>query len=318
MTYGDAKETALQLVNQYSNGGVVIPASDGNTLDYTLKFPKYFDACQKEIATTKGRIPAVESISLMTVPSLLAGDFYSPELFLGTDLTDMCGTGALAYTFEADNPGTHYVEEYINGVWTQKAIINVANSGAFQTYHGLITPTNTMDLVRIRHSGTTPYQVQNRALYACTFSSAATVPPWTTLFLHTLPADFWRMNKALDGNQQSVPWLNRGSDQIAFERSITGGVDVYYWKMPATIADDVDDSYEFEIPEEAAQAMPFGVAAMALRLDLSQFDNANILMSQYQQKVGNLLTQPVGGSKGAKNTLFGSRAGKSLLSTLRR
>jgi hypothetical protein len=80
--------------------------------------------------------------------------------------------------------------------------------------------------------------------------------------------------------------------------------------MPLTIESTIDDEDDFEISEDAAQALPFGVASLILRNDLNRLDEADILYAQYQQKIGNIVPKPAGVAYGVKNTLF-KRSGGS-------
>lgn len=59
MDYKWAKDFTLELINQYSIAGAVIPSSYNNQADYLLRIPKLLDDAQMYAATNQARIRAV-------------------------------------------------------------------------------------------------------------------------------------------------------------------------------------------------------------------------------------------------------------------
>ena len=51
--------------------------------------------------------------------------------------------------------------------------------------------------------------------------------------------------------------------------STKGKATFFYYKLPDTITDKTPDSYEFELPQDALEIMPYGVAADLLKSDVS-------------------------------------------------
>lgn len=57
---------------------------------------------------------------------------------------------------------------------------------------------------------------------------------------------------------------------IKFDEDYKGDVEIYYYKYPELIAEDEDDdTYEFELDQDALEIMPFGVAGDMLKSDPS-------------------------------------------------
>ena len=65
----------------------------------------------------------------------------------------------------------------------------------------------------------------------------------------------------------------RGIDFDSVEQFITfletGVADIYYYKYPTTIDDKTEDTFEFELSDDALEILPYGVAADVLKSDVS-------------------------------------------------
>lgn len=82
----------------------------------------------------------------------------------------------------------------------------------------------------------------------------------------------------------------------------TGEITVEYYAMPKTIDSQTKDTEEFEIAEDAAQCMPFFVAAQQLAVDLVV--NTNVLLNLYDRMVMNLPRGIPGESGGGMRQTF--------------
>ena len=84
---------------------------------------------------------------------------------------------------------------------------------------------------------------------------------------YPLPRDFgktfrvWKSGKLIAG----YPVI---SGELAVPSSESGKIVLEYFAMPKTITPDTPDSYEFEVSEDAANCLPFYVAAQHLLPDL--------------------------------------------------
>ena len=84
---------------------------------------------------------------------------------------------------------------------------------------------------------------------------------------YDMPADFvqlknvWRDGKIYRGYQ----WK---AGKIVIPLQETATVELEYYAIPETVNGDTEDEFEFEIPDDAAQAMCYYVAAQQLLVDL--------------------------------------------------
>ena len=63
MTYGWARDFALELINQYSIAGANVPESYNNQADYVKRIPKLVDDAQFLLATNEGRMRELVPLS---------------------------------------------------------------------------------------------------------------------------------------------------------------------------------------------------------------------------------------------------------------
>lgn len=313
MNYGQLKAATIKILNSYSNSGQLIPATDGNVKDYIFRFPELANICQFEIATTAKYIHKVKRISQNPVPNQLpnALNKFDVVQHLGTDLTDMVAQGAKSYYFEVDNVADIYIEEErTSGVWTVLKTINHATpKGQYTAYKGFTGCTNTSYNVRVRFSGSYPYNVRNRALFAYLFPTEDDIPVYERYVKYTMPSDFYLLNRVVNkGNQMTytntIDWQFEGRNVIAVNYFLVGSIDIFYYAYPATIPDNVADDYEFEIDEEACQAMPYFVASQVLLDDPMNKSVGDKLYTIYQGKLANMTNAVTQGSTSIKNSLF--------------
>ena len=303
MTYGQAKTKTIQLLDQYSISGSITSPTDGNTLDYTLKFPSLFDTAQKEIATTTKFIHAVKKISQNPVANLM-GDKFNTVPYLMTDIVDMAYVGARSYYFEVDGMATIYIEEETaTDVWTVLNTLSNAVQGFYTALSGFITPSLATNTVRLRFSGLYPYNIRNRALYLYTYPTVDNIPVFTRYISYDLPSDFGDLNKVLLDGQRIIGWEWQGKS-LAIDYYARGDIEVWYYKIPADIPSDVLDGYSFELDEEAAQCIPYYAASECFRTDPQNMSVSVQLFSIYQGKMANLINRQLDGQRSVKNTLF--------------
>ncbi|KJS84987.1 MAG: hypothetical protein JM58_09465 [Peptococcaceae bacterium BICA1-8] len=309
MNFGTAKTKALKLMAEYSVNGVVISSTDGNQLDYTLRFADFADDAQKEISKIR-RINAVKQFSRNPIPNQLGVNIGFDILqYLGTDNTTTTATGSKAYYFEVDGVATIYVEEETStGVWSVLTTIShTTPKGEFTVYKGLITASDVTNNIRVRFSGSYPYNIRNRALYAYTFPTTDDIPDYIPYVRYTMPTDFIMLKKVVHRtdprqyrNLGDFQW--EGKKTFVVNYDFTGSFDVYYYKQPTTIASDATDSVEFEIDEEAQDPIPYYMASFAIREENE--GAANTLFAIYQNKLSNLPTSVAEGSHMVENSLF--------------
>lgn len=302
MNLKTAKEKAIQLINEYSNNGSLISAAQN--ADYLNRMNNLADTAQKEIATVR-KIHAVYNISqnpILNQLGLTKG--FDIEQHLDTDHTTTVATGSKSYYFEVDRQATIYIEEQISGVWTVLQTISVPSSvREFTAYKGLITPSSSTNAVRIRFSGTYPYNIRYRALYAYTFPSASDVPDYRPYIRYTMPADFMELKKVsheTDPRQYvsltDYKWEGKKTFVVNYYHK--GGFIIEYYRLPTTITSSTDENtYEFEVDVEAQELIPYYLGAHVI-MDENQ-GIGTLLLNLYQSKLANL----GGGNTGSGNTV---------------
>lgn len=84
---------------------------------------------------------------------------------------------------------------------------------------------------------------------------------------YAMPPDFLKLIAVWHGGARTRRFRWKAGKLILPE-TVTGDVELEYFALPATIGADTADDYEFEVREEAANALPFFVASQQLITDL--------------------------------------------------
>lgn len=285
-----AKKRAIQLMDEYSLNSVLQSAA--LNADYTLRMNNLADACQKEIAQVK-KIHAVYSISQNKIKPQNSNFKLQQFLPGGTDIT-LQATGSKSYYFEVDNGSTIVIEEEVSGVWTTLQTITVLDTvNSFEVHKGLISPSSTSNNVRLRFTGTFPYNIRNVALWSYSFATDADVPNYTPYVSYTMPTDFFELEKVVqrtDMKQYNDLGIYRweGRQTFVLPYDYTGSFDIFYFRYPTTIDDNTLDTYTFEVDTEAQEAIPYYLAGHVLMSDPPQRGVGQMLLQEYQGKLANL------------------------------
>lgn len=304
MDLGTAKKKAINLINEKSSKGVLI--TDLKNADYLYRMNELADMAQKEIATIK-KIHAVYSISQNPIANQM-GDAFDLIQHLATDLTDTVAVGSRAYYFEVDKPCTVYVEEETSdGVWTVLSTITGADA-SFTAHKGLINPSLTTNNVRLRFSGSYPYNIRNRALFAYTFATTADVPDYCPYVKYTMPATFMELNKVVQQtDSQRYKYLQdyhwEGKLTFAIRYLLTGSFDVLYFKYPADITTESLDTVVFEVETDAQELIPLFIAGHILLNDNINRNAGILLLNEYQGKLANLSSNKTPSSSTVQNDM---------------
>lgn len=121
---------------------------------------------------------------------------------------------------------------------------------------------------------------------------------------YAMPADFrsvYRIWK--DGKPVTAKYRWRGGKLVIPERDAPCEITVEYAANPGTIDADADDDYEFEIAEDAAECVPYFVAAQQLLPDLVM--DYGGMLNMYQMAVGSLDTTVPGENTRIAQTFYG-------------
>lgn len=304
MSLGSCKTKAIKLINEHSVNGSL--NSIATNADYTLRMNDLADIAQKEVATIK-KINAAFTITQNAIPNVL-GQLTSFDLIqhLATDLS-YAYAAAKSYYFEVDRACTVYIEEeQTTGVWTVLETITVPTITVFTAYKGLIAAVGATNNVRLRFSGSYPYNIRNRALYLYTFPTAAEVQVYKHWVKYDLPTDFMELKKIInegDPRQYNIlsDYKTEGRNSILLNFSMRGSFRIEYYKFPITIDSTTDDAAEFEIDTAAQELIPYYLAAHML-MDESP-SRGTLLLNMYQAKLGNLYTSDNINSNLTSNTM---------------
>ena len=85
---------------------------------------------------------------------------------------------------------------------------------------------------------------------------------------YAMPADFLKLIAVWRDGKRWRGYRWKAGKLIIPEGDAAETIEIEYFALPETITDETEDSYEFEVREEAANALPFFVAAQQLITDL--------------------------------------------------
>lgn len=84
---------------------------------------------------------------------------------------------------------------------------------------------------------------------------------------YPMPGDFLKLVRVWKGDMVTKAFLWKGNS-IIIPESEKAPIEIEYFALPATIDPATPDSYEFEVGEDAAKALPYFVASQQLISDL--------------------------------------------------
>lgn len=290
-TKGDARKYFLRVIDEATKKGVDVAAS--KNADYNDKFDYFLDDSQKYIANIV-RIPEVYRLTQNPIPNLIG-------IMQGFDLVQVLPDKPKSYTltgcksayFEMDNVGTCTIK--INGVVDQT--ISNTVKGVFTAYKVLI-PANSSDTVTIEFTATYPYNIRNTGFYGYTFALATDVPTYTPYVTYDMPSDFLAFDSVIIKTDPRIyasyvahKWEN--NKKIVLNYYDKGSFDIHYYKYPATIASDADDTTELTVEDKAFELVCMQCAILATAADNPAL--SSWLRSIYIEKIQNVteIEQPM-------------------------
>lgn len=241
MNLSQIRDLALKLINSYSADGITLPLSD--TADFRLACNDFINTAYYK-AIQYDPIEAVFSITQNAIPNLLnVYSSFNLVQHLDADYI-VSATGVKSYYLEVDHPATIYFEESIGGAWTNLATLNVSNITSFTAYRGLLTPSSSLNTVRIRFSGPYPYNIRRTALYGYTFASVSDIPKFQPYISYPLPDDYIRLNKLVqnsdDRMHQTMIDYSIEKKNLLINYFYSGSFDAFYFKRPNPLVLDTD------------------------------------------------------------------------------
>ena len=121
---------------------------------------------------------------------------------------------------------------------------------------------------------------------------------------YSMPSDFRDVYRVWMNDKPATSRFRwKGGKLLVPERYAGNEILVEYVANPATIDADADDDYEFEIAGDAAECMPYFVAAQQLLPDLVM--DYGGMLQMYQMAVGMLDTSQPGENTRISQTFYG-------------
>ncbi len=302
MTLGECLEKTRKLINYYSVSGDPITAADPTFLDDASRAKSAVDTAQKELAK---RFPLLRRVTY-TQHALRPLDSRAGMHLLKGRMV-LSAEGASAFSLLCDGDLTAILERNTDGAWQEMLAVGYMGNGRLECVHGELD-TRPAEEIPMR------LVLESEGAYVAAVGLYREFPPYEEIPLldtrrfHPLPADFGGVQSV----KPSFRFVTRGSagfytleeGKIGFPWEFDGAVELIYTVYPQTIGEDSAETMTLGVPEEAAEAIPYYVAAILLTdedVNLSQ-----LFFNLYADKVSVLER---GGSLRIHNTLFGGRRG---------
>ena len=119
---------------------------------------------------------------------------------------------------------------------------------------------------------------------------------------YRMPENFASLCRVWRDGKPTGKYRWRAGSIIIPESDTAKEIVVEYFAVPETIPEDAPDDYEFEISEEAANAMPYYVAAQQLLPDLVMDYGA--MLTRYNLSVNTLIREQPGDAAGIRQSLY--------------
>ena len=134
MTYGQVRDAALQLIDQYSVAGAEIAETYNNQADYLQRIPLLINDCMMYIATTTRKIPSAAKLATLDFEEHPHMRVYDAPLdffqFRGNGLLDLTGEHPVRLPVQAWVTGRQFVvpkdypEEAVLEYWRLPTMID--------------------------------------------------------------------------------------------------------------------------------------------------------------------------------------------------
>ena len=286
-TKGDARKYFLRIIDEATKKGVDVAVS--KNADYNDKFDYFLDESQKYIAGII-TIPDVFQVTQNPIPNLIGNENGFDLLqILPDDPKTFELVGCKSCYFEMDNIGTCTIK--INGVVDQT--INNTVKGSFAAYQVLI-PANSIDAVTVEFSGLYPYNIRYTGFYGYTFPTTLDVPVYTPDVSYDMPDDFLKFDSVVIKSDPKIyasyvlhKW--ESTHKIILNYGDSGSFDIHYFKYPADIAPDAEDTTVLEIEDKGFELVALQCAILATAADNPAL--SSWVRSLYVEKVQNVIQQ---------------------------
>jgi hypothetical protein len=318
VTIGEFWKRVLAKLDELSVHGVL--RTEADNIDYRLRGNRIINEVQKDIAKVI-KIAKVKHYSQYPPTNQLGDSNYNIYQHINADISYQA-VGSLAFYFEVDSEATVYIEEETaTDTWSIITTINATSINSdFVSYRGKIIASNVLNNIRIRFSGSYPYQYKNVALYTTEFKTSDDVPSFGQYLEYVLPINFYKLDKISFTSFDNSNYCNEFSDYywtnpttLLVNKDYKGLIKVHYWAMPSMIQSDdttptLYDAVQLEVMDSAIDIMVSGVAGRLLLPDVNKQGVAMNLINFYESEKYNMTgVDKVREKKNVRNIWGGSR-----------
>ncbi len=281
MTYDQLVKAVLRLLDEYSSRGAT--TAPIKTADLRIKIPDAANQILMDLAVTTGRLIKEWQLLNFPVDNEVNKDTSTVKNHIpGTDDIVATQTGALSFFLEVSGHYHVMIEEQRDGTWEILKELQPEfgqEPENFIELKGLLFPTSTKNLVRIRLTGSYIYPYRNYILYPYTFPSDAEVQPHQPWRKEPLPSDWLKMKDIKIRGKSLRQWeafheYRETPTHFYYNRYATGEILVNYYRKPnpVVVVNPASPTAEelaqvLDATPDAAQAVPFGVAGTVMAGD---------------------------------------------------
>lgn len=286
MTINDCFTRVMKLMNYYSVAGTQIPDSDGNMKDLKTRAVALMDAGQFEIC---GVSPLLRSFSLSCDPPEPLGGMIG-SFYVRSEAVDIRrGGDAHSMSMQTADAMTVTIWNVSAGVSSLLTTFSTEASDFLKSYTAVFTPDSDAEAVVFSFSGFGT--VHEFAAFSRAYDDADDVPVFGDRFAYPLPADFRSISNVTLATKLGVrsrDFRDFGirTGQLLLPWDFRGTAEIIYAANPVPVDDTSSGTDELSLPDEAAQALCFYVAAGLTAEDDSEL--AARFRSHYRSCLSNL------------------------------
>lgn len=288
MTLGEAQTKALQILNTYSIEGVANPDTYNNQADMKIRLTAFANDAQQEISRTNGRI--VKEFNVIT---------YMRDMAFSTPIDTVTMKHGETVTFTASSGNSYSlnvcgeatVTITVGGVEIDSIDV-YPTSGVFDVITGVIDNPNNAEVI-ITIESDYDYLYKNVAIYKNKYPDDASVPEYSSAYKATVPEDLVAFVQGrIDFNGRSSEYRTQGRDIYLLNDS-SGMWAISYYAKPQEITSSTPLTYEFEVPAQTHDAIPYKMAYL-VALDIGGV-SSSVLMAiknEYAQLLSSTIEEP--------------------------
>ena len=224
---------------------------------------------------------------------------------LNTGFSMFSGIPPDTYKAEADGGKSFYLEVCGNcsvAITSGASTLyseTVDNSDSFGSIKANIPGATADGKITLTVSSDYPFVVRNAAIYPCAFASDDAVQDYIAYMPYELPDNFREFDTLLQSSgshkyRRFSDYRREGLKTFLLPYDAEGQFEFHYWRNPADIAVDADDSTVLEVHAHAAQLVPLKLAVDCCLGSEETAAIGHILDAKFQNMFVNLLVEDTG------------------------